>query len=181
MGNTSRDFMVGSIFFGAMFLVGIFTVVVKDLPALQGQKGSLSVIFNQVSGLERGHKVLASGMEVGQVTDLNLMDDGRVKVDITLTKSLKLYKGYQISVRDASALGGKYINIELGDYTSGILEVDPVNFVSEQALTPVEGTAQPSILDDPNLRDALDSLKRVAAKIDAGTGTIGLLVNQREI
>lgn len=180
MKNTGRDFLVGSIFFGGMVLVGIFSVVIKDLPTLQGQQGYLAVIFDQVSGLERGHKVLASGMEVGQVKDLNLLDDGRVQVNITLTKTLKLYKGYDISVRDASALGGKYINISIGKYQEGALEQNPIGH-NEASTIPLPGTAQPSLLDDPNLRDAIASIKRIATKIDEGEGTLGLLINQRDI
>lgn len=172
--------MVGALFFVGMTLVGIFTIVIKDLPTLKGTYGKLSVLFDRVSGLEKGHKVLASGMEVGQVADLELQADGTVKVILDLTKKVHLYKGYKITVKDASALGGKYVNIELGDPKEAIVPITPVGY-QEEKLTPLEGSVQPSILDDPNLRDTMASLKNIARKIDEGLGTVGLLINKREI
>ncbi|NUM34711.1 MAG: MCE family protein [Candidatus Brocadiae bacterium] len=178
--KASKDFLVGILFFSGLILVGIFTVVIKDLPTLKGTYGKLSVMFDRVSGLEKGHKVLASGMEVGQVSELELQEDGSVRVGINLTHNLKLFKGYKISVKDASALGGKYVNIELGNKEEGPLAVTPLGYMEEK-LQPLDGSAQPSLLDDPNLRDTLQSLKSIAKKIDQGQGTVGLLINQREI
>ncbi len=109
-----QDFLVGSIFVVGMVLIGIFTIIVKDFSLLSGkQGGTMSIVFDRVDGLEVGHKVLASGMEVGTVSDMELQPDGRVKVEINLTKALQLYDGYSIKVKDASALGGKYVDIEV--------------------------------------------------------------------
>ena len=180
MRKINQDFLVGILFFSGLILVGIFTVVIKDLPTLKGTHGKLSVLFDRVSGLEKGHKVLASGMEVGQVSELELQEDGSVKVGINLTHELKLFKGYKISVKDASALGGKYVNIELGNKEEGFMPVTSLGY-KEETLKSLEGSVQASILDDPNLREAMESLKNIAKKIDQGQGSVGLLINQREV
>ena len=180
MKKLSQDFLVGILFFSGLILVGIFSLVIKDLPTLKGTYGKLSVLFNRVSGLEKGHKVLASGMEVGQVSELELQEDGSVKVGINLTKNLKLFKGYKISVKDASALGGKYVDIELGSQQEGPISVTPLGYMEEK-LQPLDGSAQPSILNDPGLGETMQYVKNIAKKIDEGQGTVGLLINQREI
>ena len=177
MSKMNQDLLVGIVFFVGMILIGIFTIVIKDLPTLKGTQGSLSVIFDKVSGLEEGHKVLASGMEVGQVTDLKLLDDGKVKVKMNLTHPVKLRKDYKISVVDTSALGGKHVSIDVGSVKS---EVIPLTH-KEAELRPLDGYSQPSILNDPNVQGIINSAKNIARKIDEGQGTIGLLINERKI
>ncbi len=175
MENFKQNFLVGIIFFGFLILAGIFTIVIKDLSLLKGYQGTMAVVFSRVSGLEPGHKVLASGMEVGQVRNLELREDGSVKVDISLTKPIKIFDDAKISVKDASALGGKYVNIEVGT---------PPKEISESASQEgkfMKGEAQPGFLDDPNLRDAFASIKNITRDIEHGKGTIGLLITQREI
>ena len=171
-----QNLLVGTIFFVGLSLVSIFTVVIKDLSMLKGHQGEMEVTFNKVSGLEPGHKVLASGMEVGQVRDLKLQEDGSVKVKINLTQPIKLYKDHQISVKDASALGGKYVNIELGTPEQGVVPLSQA-----ESAESLKGKAQPSLLDDPNLREAFVSLKSIAKDLEEGKGTIGLLITRREI
>ena len=158
-------------FLTSVALVGYFTIIVKDVTLIEGKKDVLNVHFNRVSGLEKGHKVRASGMEIGQVADLELQSDGSVKVKLNLTKKIKLRDGYKILVKDASALGGKYVDIQLGQ---------PVG--SEIPLSrDLRGESQPSLLDNPDVRELLGSFKRIAAKIERGEGTIGALLTKREI
>ena len=119
-----QDFLAGIIFLVGMVIIGFFTIMVKDISILSGQKGRISVLFDRVDGLEVGHKVLASGMYVGNVAELNLQPDGRVKVDIVLTKPLTLYKGYSIKVKDDSPLGGKHVYIEVGKRKEALFRIN---------------------------------------------------------
>lgn len=177
-----HDFLVGAVFFAGLILIGIFTLVVTSLPTLSGNQGKISIIFNKVSGLAKGHKVLASGMEVGQVKELKLRSDGTVKVDIDLTEKITLRKGYKVTVRDTSALGGKYIDLELGNPKDDVILTS-----AETALTPIKetpklkGSAEPSLFDDPNLREIFVSVRRIVKDIELGKGTVGLLIKEREI
>lgn len=174
VSSYKQNLVVGAIFFMGIGLIAVFTIVVKDLSMLKGHEGQMAVVFDKVSGLEPGHKVLASGMEVGQVRELELRENGKVRVLLNLTQPIKLRDGYLISVKDASALGGKYVNIELG---KGDVQTIPLS----AEMPPLDGEAQPSILDDPNLRDTLKSLKNISSNLEKGEGTIGLLLTKREI
>ena len=152
MHRLTQDFWVGLLFILGIILIGIFTIVVQDLAWLQGHQGKMAVVFDRVAGLEKGHKVLASGMEVGQVADLQLRDDGKVKVLLHLTKKISLHKGYKIAVKDTSALGGKHISIQMGPPKA---EVIPLSYKEElrgeRTLQPLQGEAQHSLFDDPQL------------------------------
>jgi phospholipid/cholesterol/gamma-HCH transport system substrate-binding protein len=180
VSRLKQDFLVGSLFFLGIILVGIFTIVVKDISLIKGYQGRIFVVFKRVAGLEKGHKVLASGMEVGQVYDMALNEDGTVKVELSLTKKIKLYKDYKISVKDTSALGGKYVDVEVGSQEEGL---HPISYVTgqEKKLQPLDGSAQHSLLNDPNLQEIFASVKKIVKDIEQGKGTLGLLLKEREI
>lgn len=177
MTENKRDLMVGGVFISGVIMIGIFTIVIKDITWFQGKQEHLVVLFDRVSGLEVGHKVLASGMEVGQVRELHLQNDGKVKVHINLVRPLQLFDGYQIAVKDASALGGKYVDIQLGNSAEGEIPLRQIH----------EGVAQPSLFDDPNLRDTFVSLKKITRTLQENLeekdkqGTIALLLTRRDL
>lgn len=179
----NKDFFVGLIFFLGLAVVAIFTLVVKDMTILQGRSAAISIVFDRVDGLEVGHKVLASGMEVGLVSKLNLQNDGRVKVDINLVKPLNLYDGYNIRVKDASALGGKLIDIDVGDSQSEKLKPlaqFPAIAANGNKSLSLEGKAKHSILDNPHVDELIIELKDVVKNLKSD-GTIGLLMKDRAI
>jgi phospholipid/cholesterol/gamma-HCH transport system substrate-binding protein len=167
--------LVGAVFFSGLVLIGVFTIVIKDITVFEGKQNRLAIIFDRVAGLERGHKVLASGMEVGRVGDLELQENGAVKVNLDLTKPVQLFKDYKIAVRDQSALGGKYVDIQVGTQELGVVPL------AEARLEPLDGRAQDSIFDDPNLRETFISVRKIAKDIEEGRGTVGLLITQREL
>lgn len=184
MSATKRDFIVGIVFFVGFIVVGLFTIIIKDFTILQGRSAKMAIIFDRVDGLEVGHKVLASGMEVGTVSDLKLQQDGRVKVDINLVEPLNLYEGYNIKVKDASALGGKLIDIDVGD-SNEKEELKPiVQFpaiaAKSKKIQELEGKAKHSILDNPEMDELISELKEVAKSLKSD-GTIGLLIKERQI
>jgi phospholipid/cholesterol/gamma-HCH transport system substrate-binding protein len=75
-----------------------------------------SAIFTNVSGLRNGQFVRASGVEVGKVSNVQLIDGGqRVRVDFDVDKALPLYEGTTASIRYLNLIGDRYLELEKGD------------------------------------------------------------------
>jgi len=75
-----------------------------------------SAIFTNVSGLRNGQFVRASGVEVGKVSNVQLIDGGqRVRVDFNVDRSLPLYEGTTASIRYLNLIGDRYLELEKGD------------------------------------------------------------------
>jgi phospholipid/cholesterol/gamma-HCH transport system substrate-binding protein len=75
-----------------------------------------SAIFTNVSGLRNGQFVRASGVEVGKVSNVQLIDGGqRVRVDFDVDESLPLYEGTTASVRYLNLIGDRYMELEKGN------------------------------------------------------------------
>ncbi|MGV0794824.1 MCE family protein [Mycolicibacterium sp. XJ1819] len=75
-----------------------------------------SAVFSSASGLRAGQFVRASGVEVGKVSKVELIDGGsQVKVDFNVERSLPLFEGTTTSVRYLNLIGDRYMELTRGD------------------------------------------------------------------
>ncbi|MDT5266328.1 MAG: phospholipid/cholesterol/gamma-HCH transport system substrate-binding protein [Mycobacterium sp.] len=75
-----------------------------------------TAVFSNASGLRSGQFVRASGVEVGKVDAVQLIDGGtRVKVDFAVDRSLPLFQGTTASVRYLNLIGDRYLELKRGD------------------------------------------------------------------
>jgi phospholipid/cholesterol/gamma-HCH transport system substrate-binding protein len=75
-----------------------------------------SAEFSSASGLRAGQFVRASGVEVGKVDKVELMNGGtRVKVDFAVDRSLPLFQGTTASIRYLNLIGDRYLELKRGD------------------------------------------------------------------
>jgi phospholipid/cholesterol/gamma-HCH transport system substrate-binding protein len=75
-----------------------------------------SAIFKNASGLRAGQFVRASGVEVGKVEKVELLDGGdRVQVNFNVDRSLGLFQGTTASIRYLNLIGDRYLELKRGD------------------------------------------------------------------
>jgi phospholipid/cholesterol/gamma-HCH transport system substrate-binding protein len=75
-----------------------------------------SAIFSNVSGLRAGQFVRASGVEVGKVSSVELLEGGtQARVDFDVDRSLPLFDGTTASVRYLNLIGDRYLELKRGD------------------------------------------------------------------
>jgi phospholipid/cholesterol/gamma-HCH transport system substrate-binding protein len=75
-----------------------------------------SAIFSNTSGLRDGQFVRASGVEVGKVSKIELIDGGsKVRVDFSVERSLQLFDGTTAAVRYLNLIGDRYMELKRGD------------------------------------------------------------------
>lgn len=74
-----------------------------------------SAIFSSASGLRPGQFVRASGVEVGKVSDVELVDGGtKVRVDFNVDRSLELFDESTASIRYLNLIGDRYLELSRG-------------------------------------------------------------------
>jgi phospholipid/cholesterol/gamma-HCH transport system substrate-binding protein len=77
---------------------------------------SYSAVFHNASGLRAGQFVRASGVEVGKVEDVELIEGGMaVKVNFAVDRELPLFQGTTASVRYLNLIGDRYLELKRGD------------------------------------------------------------------
>jgi len=74
-----------------------------------------SAVFSDASGLRAGQFVRASGVEVGKVSTVTLIDgDKRVWVEFAVDRALSLDRATTASIRYLNLIGDRYLEIERG-------------------------------------------------------------------
>jgi phospholipid/cholesterol/gamma-HCH transport system substrate-binding protein len=75
-----------------------------------------SAVFKNASGLRAGQFVRASGVEVGKVNKVELIDGGNeVKIDFSVDRSLSLFQGTTAAIRYLNLIGDRYLELKRGD------------------------------------------------------------------
>lgn len=179
-----NEFIVGLVFISAMIILGYFTILRGELLERREYFRS-SIIFDDVEGLITGDKVLVSGVNMGTVEKIDLMEDSRVLVTVSLRRELILYENYKITLKNQSALGGKIIAVNPGkaesegEYYSRVTDTDRL-----QGYTIGDPLSKLSELIDENRENiavTLQNVREFTDKLNSGKGTLGKLVNEDTI
>ncbi len=100
-----------------LVLLGFTVVIIVVFGQLRfDHTTGYSAVFTHVSGLRKGQFVRASGVEVGKVSKVTLIDgDKRVLVEFTVENSLELDKATTASIRYLNLIGDRYLELRRGD------------------------------------------------------------------
>jgi phospholipid/cholesterol/gamma-HCH transport system substrate-binding protein len=75
-----------------------------------------SAEFSNISGLRAGQFVRASGVEIGKVDSVDLVDGGkRVRVDFNVDRSIPLYQSTTAQIRYLDLIGNRYLELKRGE------------------------------------------------------------------
>ncbi|BBZ42659.1 virulence factor Mce family protein [Mycobacterium conspicuum] len=75
-----------------------------------------SAEFSNISGLRAGQFVRASGVEIGKVDSVHLIDGGtRVRVDFNVDRSIPLYQSTTAQIRYLDLIGNRYLELKRGE------------------------------------------------------------------
>lgn len=193
-------FILGLILFGVMLELG-------------GQWNPFEKVLNYntfltgVAGLKVGDPVRLSGVEVGKIKGINIVD-GKVRVDFEVKKGTRLRTDSVASLRMTNLLGGQYLGLTFGSSTAPLLppgatvqgkDVAGVDTImtnlgeltadAKTLVTDLNRNQQEvmgkisSMLDENrgNLRSSLSNLNSITTKFDRGDGSLALLLNDKSL
>tara|TARA_B100000925_G_C22005482_1_gene473479 strand:+ start:2627 stop:3538 length:912 start_codon:yes stop_codon:yes gene_type:complete len=196
--NINTQIIVGSFLFIMIIALGVFTIILGGSKVLKNQY-NYEIIFNDIGGLQEGDSVFLRGKKIGYVKN-TILNSNNVNVILSLDMPIVFYENYKIEVASASMLGGKILNINLGQLhlnqlskTETLYGTDPIDIMADfhiavhnlknilDVILEEEGTLGKLIFDDGiylALERLADGSGKILTKIDSGEGTIGkLLVN----
>ena len=137
----------------------------------------INVQFADVSGLPVKAAVKLSGVEVGKEKEIKI-EDGKVIVVAAINENIPLYRGSRFSVAMTGIIGTKYLKVEqgdeslgllrAGDYTAGVDEV-PMDQQIANTMTSVK-----ELVDSINqrgqfgaqLNDAMRDIRQLSANVN---------------
>jgi phospholipid/cholesterol/gamma-HCH transport system substrate-binding protein len=161
-----------------LFLVSVFFIGSEN--NFFSKTYEVDVIFKNVEGLKEGDNVWLSGVKVGTVTNVQIVEQGKVVVTLSLKNNQ-----HQFITKDATAavgsdglVGNKIVVIRPGKSPYPIAENDTIN-----SLSPTDTQELINIAKDvgDNTRSLTSDLKLIAKRVNDGQGVVGELFNDGKI
>jgi phospholipid/cholesterol/gamma-HCH transport system substrate-binding protein len=170
-----------------LFVAGGFAIFVIAIFLIGRQKNlfdpvfKLTTTFYNVSGLQVGNNVRFSGINVGTVGNINLINDSTVQVELVIKKSVQQFikTDGQAAIGSEGIIGDRVVIITQGSSEAEwvkdkdhIISVEPVE--TDAIITSLAVTAG-------NFEIISKALAEIMVKINSGNGTLGRLIQDSTI
>ena len=171
---------------GLFIAIGIFIFVVAIF-LIGKQKNlfnpvySLTTTFYNVSGLQVGNKVRFSGINVGTVDAVTIINDSTVSVTMFIKNDVQKFikSNSEVSIGSEGLIGDKLLQISQGTSNANfakdgdaLVSIEPIEL--DQIIASLQVTAE-------NAEIISDELAEIMITINEGEGTLGRLINDPKI
>jgi phospholipid/cholesterol/gamma-HCH transport system substrate-binding protein len=186
----SRAARLGAFVIATLTILAIGVFIIGSKQYLFTSTYRLKAQFDNVVGLDAGADVRVGGVHSGTVRSIVLPHQGGEKVTVVmdLDKSThEIIKQDSVaSIETEGLLGNQYLAISFG--SAGTADVQDGGLIASQPPLEMSALLQKtsSILDTSqqaiqNATRATEHLDSISAKIDGGRGTVGALVNDKQL
>ncbi len=191
-----------------LFVVASLAVLLFMVLIVARQEGlwqdyiAYQAVFKNVGGLRKGSEVRLSGVTVGSVTNTTVRSDGKILVNFDVLEKYKdqVRTDSQATIGSIGLLGDRSLELSAGTGDKPILPPNGLVAGTEPLdLQELISRAAPSLdsiqkafnnlaritdeMSDPkgDFKQTLANIKETFAKINAGEGTLGLLVSDPKL
>jgi len=163
----------------ALFVLAIF--IIGKQKNLFNPVFKLTTTFYNVSGLQVGNNIRFSGIVVGTVDNIGIINDSTVRVDMLIRKEVKQFikSDSEVAVGSEGLIGDRLLTISQGSFDAPLARegeqlesVEPVE--TDAIMLSLKVTAE-------NAEVITQELAEIMTKINSGDGTLGRLIQDTTI
>ena len=163
----------------ALFVLAIF--IIGKQKNLFNPVFKLTTTFYNISGLQVGNNVRFSGITVGTVDNINIVNDSTVRVDMLIRKEVKQFikSDSKVAIGSEGLIGDRLLVISQGSFDASLARegeqlasVEPVE--TDAIMLSLKVTAE-------NAEVITSELAEIMIKINGGEGTLGRLIQDTTI
>ncbi|WP_310993889.1 MlaD family protein [Aequorivita marina] len=169
--STSQKIRVGIfVVVGTIILVGALYFI-GSRQHIFSKNIQLYAVFDNVNGLQLGNNVRYSGINVGTVTNIEMIQVGKISIEMTVEEKAAYFikKDAQASVSSDGLVGSMVVNIFPGN------EQLATNVVSGDTIHTSMKVSMDDMLE--TLSKTNEDLSKISQQILMGKGTLGTLIN----
>jgi len=186
----SRAARLGAFIIGTLAILAIGIFIIGSKKYLFTSTYELKTNFKNVAGLAKGADILVGGVHSGTVKDIQLPHQSTGEVTVLLEMDQSTHEIIRqdsiASIQTEGLLGNQYIAVSFGS-------ADKPEVKNGDTIGSVPPLEMSAILDKANgllaqgqhamtdINKVAEHLNSVSAKIDAGNGTVGALVNDKAL
>jgi len=163
----------------ALFVLAIF--IIGRQKNLFNPVYKLTSTFYNVSGLQVGNNIRFSGINVGTVDNISIVNDSTVKVDMMIRSEVRQFikTDCEVAIGSEGLIGDRLLLITQGSYDAAAAK-EGSQLASRE---PVETDAIMASLEISagNAEIITQQLAEIMVKINSGNGTLGRLIQDSTI
>ncbi len=170
-----------------LFIIGGVTLFVLTIFIIGKQQNlfnpvfKLTTTFHNVSGLQVGNNVRFTGINVGMVDNIKIINDSTVQVDMLIKKDVQQFvkSDCQVAIGSEGLIGDRLLIITYGNSDAPVAK-DGQKLTSKE---PVETEAIMASLQKSvvNAETITQQLSEIMMNINSGQGTLGRLIQDSTI
>ncbi len=123
--------------FSAMLLLFTVMIIVVFGQVRFDRTNGYSAEFTNVSGLRAGQFVRASGVEIGKVNSVEVIDGGkRARVNFNVDRAVPLYQSTTAQIRYLDLIGNRYLELKRGEGEGADRVLPPGGFIPVARTSP---------------------------------------------
>nr|WP_315165795.1 MlaD family protein [uncultured Flavobacterium sp.] len=174
--TTSQKIRLGLFVILGLLIFIIAVYFIGDKQKMFGKTNHLTAVFNNVNGLELGNNVRYSGINVGTVRGIEMINDTAIQVDMIIDKTIFSYINQDaVAIIGSDGLvGNMVINIIPGKGNG--LKVKPGDKIKSMNRIRTDDMLNTLGVTNKNAANLTADLLKITNDINNGKGTIGLLV-----
>ena len=179
--TTKFKVRLGLFIAGGILLFVVIIFIIGKQKNLFNPVYKLTTNFNNVSGLQVGNNIRFSGINVGTVDNIKIINDSTVQVDMLIRKSVQQFikADCEAAIGSAGIIGDRILVITQGSYDTPLAQ-DGQQIVSKEPVEPDAIMASLQVTAD-NAAIVSDQLAEIMIKINSGNGTLGRLIQDSTI
>jgi phospholipid/cholesterol/gamma-HCH transport system substrate-binding protein len=170
-----------------LFIAGGLTLFILAIFIIGKQKNlfdtvfKLTTTFTNVSGLQVGNNIRFSGINVGTVDNIEIINDTTVRVDMLIRKSVQRFikSDCQAAIGSAGIIGDRILVLTQGGSEAPVVK-DRQKIISKEPVEPDAIMASLQVTAD-NAAIVSFQLGEILVKVNSGNGTLGRLIQDSTI
>lgn len=175
--STNQKFKLGIfVIIGSLFFI-IAIYFIGNKKDMFNETIQISAVFKNVNGLQHGNNVRFSGINVGTVKKIIIVNDSLIKVDMLIEEDIASHikKDAMASIGSDGLVGNMIVNIIPGKKSNEMVKDGDVILSENKASTDeilktINSTSE-------NAKLITDNLVKITNQINSKKGTIGMLIN----
>jgi phospholipid/cholesterol/gamma-HCH transport system substrate-binding protein len=128
----SQETKVGLLVLVGLIILGIAVLLLGNFRLERGY--SIKILFNDISGLQSRAPVKTAGVQIGEVSKVDLVND-KAQVTVWIKEQVKIYPDARATIASTGLIGTKYLELFLGSKglnplkaNDTLIGIDPMSF-----------------------------------------------------
>ncbi len=175
--TTSQKIRLGLFVISGLLIFILAIYFIGDKQKMFGKTNHLEALFNNVNGLQLGNNVRYSGISVGTVRGIEMVNDTTIRVDMIIDKAIFPYikKDAVATISSDGLVGNMIISIIPGKGNEP--SVEPGDEISSTNKIRTEDMLNTLNVTNKNAAKLTTNLLKITNEIIKGKGTLGSLIN----